>query len=385
MEKVRVLAFYLPQYHPIKENDECWGPGFTEWTNVAKAKPLFRGHVQPRIPTNLGFYDLRLSETREQQAELAKEAGIEGFCYYHYWFGNGRQLLERPFNEVLSSNKPDFPFCLCWANHSWESKTWTNAKRKVAGTMIMKQEYPGEKDNYEHFMALLPAFKDSRYIKVDGKPIFVIYDPFGFENVASFIEQWRKLAKENGLTDIHFVAIVHTVSMKMAVESRNNKMKWDEMITERINSVLSMGFDAVTTDNRNGAQILSRGTIHTAIHSFCSKKIGINYPDIYHQININQHWFLKDDAKENVYPTIMPNWDRTPRSKSDSIYVDSTPEVFYDMATKAIELVKNKEPEHRIVFLKSWNEWGEGNYMEPDLQYGCGYIEALKKAVTSSF
>lgn len=380
MEKVRFLAFYLPQFHPIKENDQWWGPGFTEWTNVVKAKPLFRGHIQPRIPANLGFYDLRLPETREQQAELAKEAGIEGFCYYHYWFGNGRQLLERPFEEVLQTKKPDYPFCLCWANHSWESKTWTNAKRKVAGTMIMKQEYPGEQDNLDHFMYLLSAFKDPRYIKVDRKPLFVIYDPFGFENVTSFIEQWRKLAKENGLIDFHFVAIVQTVTMQIAVEAKNNKDKWDELIAARVNQALDFGFDAVTTDNRNGAQILSRGVLNTALHSFCSQKLGFDFAHKFKQETINENWFLKVDAMENVYPSILPNWDRTPRSKSDSIYVDSTPDVFYDFARKAIELVNNKESDHRIVFLKSWNEWGEGNYMEPDQQYGDGYIKALAKA-----
>lgn len=169
----RIIALYLPQYHPIPENDEWWGKGFTEWTNVAKAKPLFYGHYQPHIPADLGFYDLRLPEVREQQAQLAREAGIEGFCYYHYWFGNGKQLLERPFNEVLQSGKPDFPFCLCWANHDWTNKTWIKEKSTKRDSMIMKMEYSFE-DHIAHFHALLPAFKDKRYIKVDGKPIFAV-------------------------------------------------------------------------------------------------------------------------------------------------------------------------------------------------------------------
>ena len=139
--KARVIAFYLPQFHPIPENDLWWGPGFTEWTNVAKAKPLFRGHIQPKIPADLGFYDLRLPETREQQARLASEAGVEGFCYYHYWFGNGKQLLERPFNEVLESGKPDYPFCLCWANHDWTNKTWTKQSGLKKDNMMIQMEY----------------------------------------------------------------------------------------------------------------------------------------------------------------------------------------------------------------------------------------------------
>ena len=168
--KARVIALYLPQFHPIPENDLWWGPGFTEWTNVAKAKPLFRGHIQPRIPADLGFYDLRLPETREKQAQLARQAGIEGFCYYHYWFGNGKQLLERPFNEVLESGKPDFPFCLCWANHDWTNKTWTSKGTLKKDNMMIQMEYSMD-DHRNHFMSLLPAFRDKRYITVDGKPM----------------------------------------------------------------------------------------------------------------------------------------------------------------------------------------------------------------------
>ena len=147
--EARIIANYLPQFHPIPENDKFWGKGFTEWTNVAKAKPFFKGHYQPRIPADLGFYDLRLPEIREQQAQLAREAGVEGFCYWHYWFGNGKQLLERPFQEVVASGKPDFPFCLCWANHDWSNRSWKKDSKLDA--MIAKQEYLGEKDHTEHF------------------------------------------------------------------------------------------------------------------------------------------------------------------------------------------------------------------------------------------
>ncbi|MBQ4029820.1 MAG: glycoside hydrolase family 99-like domain-containing protein, partial [Prevotella sp.] len=175
--KARVIAYYLPQFHPIPENDKYWGKGFTEWTNVAKARPLFRGHYQPRIPADLGFYDLRMPEVREAQAELAREAGIEGFCYWHYWFGHGKRLLERPFNEVVASGKPDFPFCLAWANHDWTTKTW---EKGVKDGMIAEQLYLGKEDYRLHFNTLLPAFKDHRYIRIDGKPLFVIYDPYRF-------------------------------------------------------------------------------------------------------------------------------------------------------------------------------------------------------------
>jgi lipopolysaccharide biosynthesis protein len=193
--KARIIANYLPQFHPIPENDKFWGPGFTEWTNVARAKPLFHGHYQPRIPADLGFYDLRLPEIREQQAQLAKDAGVEGFCYWHYWLGNGKELLQRPFKEVQTSGKPDFPFCLCWANHDWSTRSW---KRGAKDMVIAQQLYPGEDDYTNHFNSVLPAFKDHRYITVDGKPMFVIYDPYHFPDVTHFITTWRKLAEKNG-------------------------------------------------------------------------------------------------------------------------------------------------------------------------------------------
>lgn len=168
MEKVKIIAYYLPQFHPCKQNNEWWGKGFTEWTNVAKAKPLFKGHYQPKIPSDLGFYDLRLPEVREEQVQLAREAGVYGFCYWHYWFGNGKRLLERPFEEVLESGKPDFPFCLGWANHSWYAKLWDKDTRK--DKLLIEQKYLGKEDYVAHFMYALKAFKDKRYIKDGDKP-----------------------------------------------------------------------------------------------------------------------------------------------------------------------------------------------------------------------
>ena len=148
MNRLKIIAFYLPQYYPFKENNEWWGTGFTEWTNVGKAKPLFRNHYQPRVPADLGYYDLRVPEVREQQAELAQEAGIFGFCYWHYWFGNGKQLLQKVFDEVIDTKRPDYPICLGWANHSWYSKTWN---RNGNDKLLIKQEYGGEEDFYNHY------------------------------------------------------------------------------------------------------------------------------------------------------------------------------------------------------------------------------------------
>lgn len=385
MSKNRIIAFYLPQFHPIPENDEWWGPGFTEWTNVVGAKPLFRGHVQPRIPADLGFYDLRLPETRAAQAELARQAGIEGFCYYHYWFGDGRQLLERPFNEVLASGEPDFPFCLCWANHTWASSTWTNARsRKKDSHILMEQRYPGKEDNEAHFRALLPSFKDSRYIRVDGKPLFAVFDPFKFDDAAAFIEQWRELAQANGLPGIHFVAVVRTANPTSYIKSRREGSDSIEAVAEKwVGEALSKGFDAAATDNHLYAQIRARGVLRSAWHDFLAQKLHIQRPFIFQQAEINRYMLLELEKRDNIYPTLFPNWDRTPRNRDDAVYVNSTPEVFESLTRRAFALVAEKPEEHRIVFIKSWNEWGEGNYMEPDRQYGRGYIEALRRAVES--
>src|SRR5688572_6814364 len=203
---VRIIAAYLPQFHPIPENDLWWGKGFTEWTNVGKAKPLFHGHYQPRVPADLGYYDLRLPEVRQQQADLAREYGIEGFCYWHYWFGNGKRLLERPFNEVVASGKPDFPFCLSWANHSWQDKQFS---KEGTERMLIEQKYGGEEDYLQHFYALLPAFQDKRYIRVDDKPLFQIYVPLKFPDVDKFITCWQNEARKNGLKGFHFVGHTH--------------------------------------------------------------------------------------------------------------------------------------------------------------------------------
>jgi len=203
MRKARVIAYYLPQYHPIPENDAWWGRGFTEWTNVAKARPLFRGHYQPHIPADLGFYDLRVPEVREAQAEMARAYGIEGFCYWHYWFA-GKRLIERPFAEVLESGKPDFPFCLAWANQTWTG-IWHGASDRV----LIEQTYPGPDDHAAHFRALLPAFRDDRYLKVDGKPMFAILQPADL--TAQVLPQWRDLATAAGLKGFHFVGIVKDI------------------------------------------------------------------------------------------------------------------------------------------------------------------------------
>lgn len=379
----RVIALYLPQFHPIPENDLWWGKGFTEWTNVGRAKPLFKGHYQPKVPADLGYYDLRLPEVREEQARLAKSAGIEGFCYYHYWFGNNKILLERPFKEVLESGKPDFPFCLCWANHTWSNKTWEKSSSKVKSSVLAKQEYLGEKDHIEHFNYLLPAFKDTRYMKIDGKLIFTIYDPIGFKDVSNFMAIWRRLAEENNLPGFHFIGMTPaTLSFKILpngeTESSLPNLKNSADI---YNHILSLGFDAVNSFGKRRGELIYDGKFkNLAIKGL--QHLGINFPHRYDYSKTVANYFPPEDAWENVYPTILPQWDRTARvGKADGVYVNSTPEKFKEHVLNAKSLIAEKSPEHQVLFLKSWNEWAEGNYMEPDLVYGHGYINALREAV----
>ena len=382
--KARVIALYLPQFHPTPENDRWWGPGFTEWTNVAKAKPLFRGHQQPRIPADLGFYDLRLPETREQQAQLAREAGVEGFCYYHYWFGNGRQLLERPLQEVVASGKPDFPFCICWANHTWSNKTWERKSAVQKNSVLMEQTYPGTEDDIAHFNTLLPMFKDRRYMTVDGKLIFAIYDPFGFKNVQQFIATWRRLAEENGLPGFHFIGMTpSTLTIRTAPDgTRQRVMPNLESSAEIYRRVLDLGFDAVHSLGKRRGEMLYEGKWKN-IAKTVLRHIGFPTGSMrYDYERTVRNYFAPEDTWENVYPSILPQWDRTPRVASmDGVYVNATPEKFENHIRQALSLIKDKQPEHRILFLKSWNEWGEGNYVEPDMEWGHGFIDAIHNAV----
>lgn len=351
-KKTKVIAYYLPQYHPIPENNEWWGEGFTEWTNVGKAKPLFRGHYQPVVPADLGYYDLRIPEIREKQAELAKEAGIEGFCYWHYWFGDGKRLLEMPFNEVLTSEKPDFPFCLGWANESWQAKVWN--RDAVTGKVLIEQKYPGQEDNEAHFYELLSAFKDKRYIQVEGKPFFLIYKPLQNPGVSDFITQWNRLIEENGIAEkFYFVA------------NASNEEEYE--------TLKDLGFDAVTFNPNYRMVYRSRLT------TFCRKVIRrlFGIPMVIKYSSVIKNFTKEIDFREDCIPFILPNWDHSPRSVKRAIVLHkSSPELFSKHVQSVINVVKEKE--NKLIILKSWNEWGEGNYMEPDLKWGRGYINALK-------
>lgn len=349
-KRARLIAFYLPQFHPIPENDIWWGKGFTEWTNVAKAKPLYRGHYQPHVPADLGFYDLRLPEARGAQAELAEKYGVEGFCYYHYWFA-GKQLLERPFNEVLSTGEPRLPFCLCWANQTW-SGIWHGAPHRI----LIEQTYPGESDYVNHFNYLIKAFTDPRYMTVDGRPIFLIFRPMQIPEVKRATDTFRELASRAGLSGLHLVGV--------------ERPGWKPT---------DHGFDASITPRLPSRWISWRAPLKKLTELY-GRWAG--WPEI---LTYENEWAEMVQAKlpgiEN-YPCVLPNWDNTPRSgKRGFVLQGSTPELFKKQLSLALKINEGAPEQHNIVFLKSWNEWAEGNYVEPDLRFGLRYLEAIRSEI----
>lgn len=365
MIKPRVIAFYLPQFHPIPENDKWWGKGFTEWTNVGKAKPLFPGHKQPKVPTELGYYDLRLKDNLIAQVELAKEAGVEGFCWWHYYFGNGKQLLEKPLQMFLEDQTIDFPFCLGWANESWKKKLWN--KDAVGDETLIEQKYCGEEDYKRYFGIVEKAFRDSRYIKVDGKPLFLVYKPSQFQDVGEFINCWNNLAHKHLGTEIHFVA-------HAAIQDKDY---------EDFRKYFDAGFDAVYSHRIfDGTRRRGRGLfrfLRSAVHAM------LGYPNIVNFADVAKHAVNELDRDLSIYPGIICGWDHTPRSgRKGVVFTHFTIAKFKEHILDIFDEVRDKTPDRQIVFLKSWNEWGEGNFMEPDLEFGRAKIEALKECIAKS-
>lgn len=362
--KPKIIALYLPQFHPTPHNNVWWGKGFTEWTNVGKAKPLYPGHYQPKVPADLGYYDLRLPEVREAQVDLAREAGIYGFCYYHYWFGNGSEELELPFNEVLRLGKPNFPFMLCWANESWHKKFWNKDGVGTSKQILIEQKYPGEQDIIDHFYRLLPAFKDNRYIKVDGKPMFMIYRSEQIPDISKLFSIWNNLAIKEGLPGIHFVT----------------QLNGSQINIEEINLLLEKGFSGVNVLRLQHIWKNSWSLPVRIIHKI--QKIILRTPNLLSYKRAMKLLTGIEDTYQHVYPTLLPNWDHTPRSGLNGhVLTHSSPKLFKEHCRIIFQNIITKDEKENFVFLKSWNEWGEGNYIEPDIKYGHGWINAIRTAL----
>jgi lipopolysaccharide biosynthesis protein len=357
----RLVAFYLPQFHPIPENDKWWGLGFTEWTNVAKAKPLFDGHYQPQIPADLGFYDLRIPEVREAQAALAKEYGIFGFCYYHYWF-NGKRLLERPFEEVLTSGKPDFPFCLCWANENW-TRTWDGGDQ----TVLIEQRYSDE-DDINHIRSLIPAFRDARYIRIDNKPVFLLYRASSLPDVKRTTSIWREEAWKSGTGEIYLCKV-------------------ESMTQERCDPTTE-GFDAAVEfqpDVQRFGPPLHRGALRRI-----TNKLGLSngvYAShyVYEYAQLMRNMLSRHPAPYKRFPGIFPAWDNSARRATQgAIIKNSIPDLYEEWLTTLLRNFEPPTPDENLVFITAWNEWAEGNHLEPCQRWGRGYLEATRNAVRAA-
>ncbi len=336
----KALAFYLPQFHPIPENDEWWGKGFSEWTNVTKARPLYPGHYQPHVPGELGYYDLRIPEVREAQAELAASHGISGFVYYHYWF-HGKRLLERPFDEVLASGSPDFPFALCWANEEW-TRNWD----AQTGRVLMPQEF-SDKDDLAHIRWLATAFADDRYIMIDGRPLMLIYRPKLLPDPKRTTDIWRSEAQKLGFPDLYLC--------------------WVESWGPPPGGPEAFGLDA------------SVGFMPTAADEIFTPLDGVRGHRMLDYESAYQAELRRPAPAWKRFPSVMVGWDNTARRRHGAtIFTGGTPEAYERWLRRTAASVSKVRDEENYLFIVAWNEWAEGNHLEPDQRYGRAFLQATK-------
>jgi lipopolysaccharide biosynthesis protein len=351
------VASYLPQFHPIPENDEWWGRGFTEWRNVAQGRPQFRGHRQPHLPADLGFYDLRVPEVREAQATLARDHGIAAFCYYHYWF-EGRRLLERPFDEVLASGRPELPFCLCWANEPW-TRAWDGR----ASSVLVEQTY-SDADDREHARWLVRGFADERYLRVDGKPVFLVYRAGRLPDPKRTTDRLRAEAARAGLGELLLCRV--------------------ESFRDEHGDPAAFGFDASVEHQPDWTDLGAprRRTLgwRIAARAGASSRAFTRHR-VYDYGEVAEHMARRPQPRYRCFPGLTPSWDNTPRRPRDGVVLHGSTPAAYGRWLDACLHRAAADPDP-LVFVNAWNEWGEGNHLEPDDRWGRGYLEATRDAVT---
>lgn len=370
---MKIIAFYLPQFHAIPENDEWWGKGFTEWVNMKKAKPLFEGHYQPRVPQGGNYYNLLDNKVKEWQVKLAKENGVYGFCFYHYWF-NGHMLLEKPMEQYLADEKCDLPFCVCWANEAWTNQ-WVSAENKV----LIAQSYGGPEEWATHYNYLRQFFHDKRYIKEDNKPFVVIYRPQLIGCLKDMLAYWDKLAKEDG-----FNGLTYAFQTKSYDKIRNKKEKifdyaieyqpmwsWDEMHDQDFNKFLNF-------------LRYVKFRFYLALEKYFGYMRDAKVVTEPKKMDYDEVWtyIINRKPKSAMYlPGAFVNWDNTPRKDvRGSLFTGVTPEKFEKYME--IQIKRARDVYHKdMMFIFAWNEWAEGGYLEPDEKYGDAFLKAIKSAL----
>lgn len=376
MSNVKIIAMYFTQLHSIKENDQWWGHGFTDWVNVKKARPLFGGHYQPRIPLHSDYYDQSSIETIRAQVDLAKQYKIYGFCHYHYWF-NGRQLLETPTNLLLMNSDIDFPFCLSWANESW-SRQWDGNNHDI----LIKQTHPPDIESWSrHFDYLIRAWTDERAIKIDGRPVFVIYRPQKISKIKTMLEYWTKRAKERGLKGVYYI-----FQKQYDPSDKSCLIRFDaELQFQPFEAIHSTGYSQGAVRKQKIRVVIDSlpEIIQNMVWSLwasCRNSYTIHeYDKVWEQIIKNN---LK--SSDNVFPGAFVDWDNTARYGSRATIIQgASPERFKYWLNKLVKTVSEKPDDMNYIFLNAWNEWAESAYLEPDGKYGYAYLEAVKDIVSS--
>ena len=372
----KLITFFLPQFHSIPENDEWWGKGFTEWTNVKKAVPLFDGHDQPRVPLHENYYTLTDDNVKKWQADLAKQYGVFGFCYYHYWFKDGKKLLEKPAEQMLSNKEIDIPFCFSWANENW-SKNWDGGNREV----IMPQEYGGKKEWEAHLQYLLPFFRDKRYITVDGRPLFIIYKPEQIVDIYQMARYFRKRAQEEGFPGIclAFQYPSYYSDMYYRGDIFDYRIAFEPVFSRDKQAQGTPGTDKRLKLIRK----LTGENLLSAYRKTRQKMLGSSWKKATHlaHLSYDEAWntILHCEWTDELLPGAFVDWDNTPRNKNGVVYDGFTIESFEKYFHKL--MLRAKQEKKPMIFINAWNEWAEGAFLEPDEKYKYRKLEAIKKSL----
>ena len=340
----RLIAFYLTQFHPTPENDLWWGKGFTEWTNVTKAEPLFEGHLQPHLPSDFGFYDLRVRETRRDQIKMAKQYGVDGFCYHYYWF-SGKRILNVPLDDMLTDPGSDMPFCLCWANENW-TRRWDGADHEI---LIAQKYLP---DDALHFIkSLVPFFEDRRYIRLDGKPYLIVYQPQHLPDARKTVEIWREYCRLIGLGEIHVCAA----------------------LTHGNEDYVAFGFDSGVEFPPHNLRVANFNNQLNFYNQFRGT--------VMQYAAIAQSYLYRTYSAARVFKTVFPSWDNTARTKERALVViNGVPDNYECWLASTIDLVEQSGRNNELIFINAWNEWAEGCHLEPDRWFGHGFLQATLNA-----